>query len=67
MSQPYAQRKFDKAKKQAYDMNYVKENYDSVHLTLPKGDRDRFREIAKGQGLSLNEFIRTAIDSYINS
>lgn len=41
---------------------YMKENYDRVNLTLPKGKKAQVQTHAKAQGESLNHFIARAID-----
>ena len=41
---------------------YMKENYDRVNLTLPKGQKDTIRAHAEGRGESVNAFINRAID-----
>lgn len=41
---------------------YMKENYDRVNLTLPKGKKDAVKAHAESRGESLNAFISRAID-----
>lgn len=41
---------------------YMKENYDRVNLTLPKGTKDKVRAHAESRGESLNAFITRAIE-----
>lgn len=41
---------------------YMKENYDRVNLTLPKGKKDAVKAHAENRGESLNAFINRAID-----
>ena len=41
---------------------YMKENYDRVNLTLPKGKKDAIKAHAESRGESLNAFINRAID-----
>lgn len=41
---------------------YMKENYDRVNLTMPKGKKDKIQEQADGQGMSVNAYINAAID-----
>ena len=41
---------------------YMKENYDRVNLTLPKGKKDAVKAHAESRGESLNAFINRAID-----
>ena len=42
---------------------YVKDNYDKVLLTMPKGKKDTIKEHAGTQGESVNAFINRAIDN----
>lgn len=42
---------------------YVKDKYDRVVLTMPKGKKEAIREQADAMGLSVNAFINLAIDS----
>ena len=41
---------------------YVRENYDRVEVTLPKGKKAEVKAHAETQGESLNGFINRAID-----
>ena len=41
---------------------YVKNNYDRIDLTVPKGRKDVLKQHAILKGLSLNGFINHAID-----
>lgn len=41
---------------------YVRENYDRVEVTLPKGKKAEVKAHADAQGESLNGFINRAID-----
>ena len=38
-------------------IEYIKNNYDQVSLRMPKGDRQKYKELAEGQGKSLNALI----------
>lgn len=40
---------------------YMKENYDRVNLTMPKGQKDKIKAHAESSGESLNGFINRAI------
>lgn len=44
---------------------YMRENYDRVNLTMPKGKKDEVNAHAQSQGKSLNGFINEAIDEKI--
>lgn len=41
---------------------YMRENYDRVNLTMPKGRKDTVQEHAARMGESVNAFINRAID-----
>lgn len=41
---------------------YMKENYDRVNLTMPKGKKDTVQLHASQHGESVNAFINRAID-----
>ena len=45
---------------------YIKNNYDRVNLTIPKGKKDEYRKIAKSKGISLNQFIIDCIEANIS-
>jgi len=51
------------SKKQQASVNkYVKENYDRVNVTFPKGRKDVIKAHAESRGESVNAFINRAID-----
>lgn len=51
------------SKKQQASVNkYVRENYDRILVTTPKGKKDVIRSHAESQGESVNAFINRAID-----
>lgn len=41
---------------------YMKENYDRINLTIPKGQREIIKAHAASRGESVNGFIGRAID-----
>lgn len=41
---------------------YVKNNYDRINVTMPKGRKDEIKAHAEGRGESVNAFINRAID-----
>lgn len=41
---------------------YMKENYDRVNLTMPKGKKEKVSSYAQEHGKSLNGYINEAID-----
>ena len=49
-----------------YQNKFIKQKYDRVNLTVPKGKKEKIKEAAKAAGQSVNEYINSAIDSYMN-
>lgn len=45
----------------AYKNNHIKEHYDRINLTIPKGQKERIRAVVDGMGISVNEYIWTLI------
>ena len=41
---------------------YVKENYDRINITMPKGKKDEIQTHAVRHGLSVTAYINAAID-----
>ena len=41
---------------------YVKNNYDRLELTVPKGQKDIIKAAAENAGESLNTYVRNAIN-----
>lgn len=48
--------KISKAQQKAVN-KYVKNNYDRINVTFPKGEKEKLREHAKRQNESVNAFI----------
>ena len=44
---------------------YVKNNYDRINVTMPKGRKDTVKARADAQGQSVNAYINTAIEGRI--
>lgn len=44
---------------------YMKENYDRINLTMPKGKKEVVQAHAKANGESVNSFINRAIDDIL--
>lgn len=53
--------KISKAQQKAVH-KYVKNNYDRIELTVPKGQKDIIKAAAENAGESLNTYIRKSID-----
>ena len=49
-----------------YQNEFIKQKYDRVNLTVPKGKKEKIKAAAKAAGQSVNEYINSAIDSYKN-
>lgn len=64
---PYSERKFDKKKRNEYDMAYKKANFDRVAFVVPKGYKDIIKEAAAKEGLTMSEWIKSIIDDKINA
>lgn len=48
----------------AYVAAYRKENYDRIYLQIPKGRKAEIKKEAKNRGLTINQFIVTAIEEH---
>jgi len=44
---------------------YVKENYDRLNISVPKGRKAELQEHAQQRGESLNGFVNRAIDNQV--
>lgn len=53
--------KVTKAQQKAVN-KYIKNNYDRINVTLPKGYKDTLKAAAEAAGESVNGYIKTAID-----
>ena len=53
--------KISKAQQKAV-YKYVKNNYDRLELTVPKGQKDIIKAAAENAGESLNTYVRNAIN-----
>ena len=58
--------KVSKAQQRAVQ-KYVKNNYDRVVLTLPKGKREKIKKYAEMEDKSMNAFIIQAIEEKISN
>lgn len=52
-------------KQQACVNRYVSSHYDKIILTVPKGQRDRYKALAARLGLSVNQLFVQAVEHYI--
>lgn len=56
----YEKKPFDQIK---YQNEYNKANYDQVLINIPKGEKARWKEMAKAEGLSLSAWILKQINT----
>lgn len=45
----------------SYKQEFNKQNYERVPFDVPKGKRDELKALAKQEGVSVNELLKTAI------
>nr|WP_315104190.1 hypothetical protein [uncultured Catonella sp.] len=50
-----------------YQNKYIKEKYDRVGLTMPKGKKEIIKARALEEGMSINEYINALIDKDIQA
>lgn len=55
----------DKTKNAKYINDFMRDKYDRIAVMRPKGQREQLKDLAKEQGMSLNEFINSMIDAYL--
>ena len=58
-------REYSQAQNKA-TQKYIKNNYDSVLIRMPKGKKDQIKAFAESKGESLNGFINRAVDETID-
>ena len=51
------------AKKTAYQNEFIKQAYDRINLTVPKGQKEKIKAHADSMGESVNSFIGRAIEN----
>ena len=52
----------DIAKKTAYQNEFIKQAYDRINLTVPKGRKAEIQVFAESCGMSVNSFINRLIE-----
>ena len=57
-------REYSQAQNKA-TQKYIKNNYDSVLIRMPKGKKEQIKAFAENKGESLNGFINRAVDETI--
>ena len=55
------EKKVSKAQQRAVN-KYMKNNYDRINVTFPKGAKEQIKVAAKAAGESVNGYIKTAVD-----
>lgn len=53
-----------KKKKNLYSSKYSKENYDQLATTIPLGMKEKFKNLASSQGLSISQLLVEAVKEY---
>lgn len=46
---------------------YQKENLEQIRFWTKKGEKDRYKKLAESAGMSLAEFLKTAVEEYTNN
>lgn len=46
----------------AYQNDYIKQKYDRINLTVPKGRKEEIKKKAEAQGMSVNQYINKLLD-----
>lgn len=59
-------REYSQAQNKA-TQRYIKNNYDSVMVRMPKGKKDKVKAFAESKGESLNGFVNRVIDKEMES
>lgn len=54
-----------RTKKDIYDQEYKKTNYDQVAIRVKKGKREEYQQAAENFGLGYGEMIRLAVEKFI--
>lgn len=54
-------------KQMDYQNGYIKEKYDRINVTLPKGKKEIYRQAAAAAGISLNAIINKLLEEWNNS
>ena len=55
--------KTTKAEQRAVN-KYIKNNYDRVNLTMPKGKKEEYKKMAESEGKSLNKLIVELLEEF---
>ena len=52
-------------KSKEYAIKYKAENYDLIRFNVKKGTKDKYKQIAQNEGVSLNQFIVNCINEHL--
>lgn len=52
-------------KQQACVTRYVSAHYDKITVTVPKGERERYKALAERLGVSVNQLFIQSVEKYI--
>lgn len=50
-------------KQNKWTQDYIKKAYDSFYVRVPKGEKEKYQELAKSRGKSLNKLIVELLDA----
>lgn len=54
-------------KKMDYQNGYIKQKYDRINVTIPKGKKEEYRQTAEAAGMSLNAVINKLLKDWSNA
>lgn len=63
-SQKYCKDCTPPRKKAPSNTEYLKGHYDYIRVNVPKGEREKIKEYAQSQGMSVNRLLLTALENY---
>ena len=63
-SQKYCKDCTPQRKKVPPNTEYLKGHYDYIRVNVPKGEREKIKEYAQSQGMSVNKLLLTALNEY---
>lgn len=63
-SQKYCKDCTPPRKKAPSNTEYLEGHYDYIRVNVPKGEREKIKEYAQSQGMSVNRLLLTALEEY---
>ena len=63
-SQKYCKDCTPPRKKAPSNTEYLKGHYDYIRVNVPKGEREKIKDYAQSQGMSINKLLLTALKEY---